>query len=87
MKDVILKANMSMDFVVSLYKITLHSCMSEISCGSILVNIPALLDMFIEAVSLNYMSSTQGFLYITAWWQRVGWYVSKRAGTTQGGLV
>jgi hypothetical protein len=47
------------------FKRKLQSHKSEISCGYILINIPALLDMFIEAVSLICMSSTTDFLYIT----------------------
>lgn len=59
------------------FKRKLQSHNSEISCGFILINIPALLDMFIEAVSLICMASTPDFLYITdsahtRWWQRAG---------------
>jgi hypothetical protein len=62
---------------IATFKIKLQSCKSEISCGSISVNIPALYDTSIEAVSLICMSSTPDFLYIkdsayTAWWQRAG---------------
>jgi hypothetical protein len=73
MKDAILKANMSMDFVVSPHTRKRWTLV----CQKLVVDLfqrtfQQSWDMFIEAVSLICMSSTPCSLYITPFWQWAG---------------